>query len=1755
MTDGELTDTATVTMTIDGRNDAPIAGNDAVGTDEDTAVDLTAAVLANDSDPDTVDTVSITAINTAGTTGEVTLVGNVLTYDPNGQFDALAPGETATDSFTYTVTDGSGVSDTATVTVTIDGVNDAPNAADDPDVPGDPAYTVDEDGALSVPVAQGVLENDSDVDSAALTATKASDPANGQVVVNADGSFEYTPNADFFGTDSFTYTAGDGLTQSEPATVTITVTEVPPVVLVGDHQLVADTPGQTIQLFVSGGDAVQGMNLYVQIADGGPEAPGGSIDGPEITAVDTITGTIFDGNNTGMVDLDESGAADIFPQFEGIAITTAAGTVAADGLLATVTIDTTGFVEDTFALIISDTLNGPSDFATRSIAAVDGTIEVVPGFATVVDRHVFYNESSFDGKSAAANAADDEAVAPDKDPLLPVAGNKATLANYTSYSRGINGIMVDVANLPAGRALTADDFEFHVGNTDNPDTWAPGPAPTEITVRAGAGVTDPATEQPTDRVTLTWADNAIEKQWLQVTMKATAGLAADDVFYFGNAVGEGGDSALNTFVNATDQIDARNNPHFFFNPAPLDDLYDYNRDENVNATDQIIARNNPAFFFNALKLISVPVVEGQASIAEEPEATAIDVGHHYVLPNTPGQSIEIFVTGGDDVQGLNFYVQVGDGGPAVGGTPGPVIEAADIVTGTIFAANNVGETDFDGPGSPDALPQWEGLNTVTAAGTVAADGLLATVTIDTSSFSIGKWALLVGGTLNGDSDFAGLPVGDIINGWIEINNPPTANADAATADEDGPAAVIDVRANDTDPDPGDKEALTVIAVTPIPGPDGTKGTVTTDGTNVTYDPNGAFECLAVDETATDTFTYTVSDGKGGTDTATVTVTIEGQNDPPTANDDTGIAGEDGPAVILDVLANDTDPDDCGAEGDSLSIQSVDVAGTLGTVTNNGGNVSYDPDGAFDCLPVGETATDTFTYTMTDGNGGTDTATVVVTVIGQNDAPTALNDADVADEDGPAVAIDVLANDSDPDDCGNVADTLSVVSVTQGTAGGSVTVTHGGADVTYDPNGAFENLPEGATATDTFTYTISDGNGGASSATVTVTVNGQNDAPVAEDDTGTTDEDSVLIVPPGGDVTITTIDVGTHVLLPDTPGQKIPIYVVPSADAPGVAGVNFNVQVADGGPEAPGGVIDGPAITHVELIDDPTFGVCIFGTVPNQGHFGAGGIIPQFYVENTATLSGAVAPDGLLAVVTIDTTGFLPGEGPWPLMIDGTRNGETRLDDNTPAVNPIPLEMINGSIVLVAGAAPAEEIAGLLGNDTDVDDGDTKTVTAVNGDPGNVDVEITLPSGALLTVEADGGYQYDPNGQFENLAVGQTATDSFAYTVADGHDATDAATVTITITGENDDPTAVDDASVTDEDTPVSVDGVLDNDTDPDDGDVLSVTEVNGAAGDVGNQVTLASGALLTLNADGSYTYDPNKQFEALDEGETATDTFTYTVADNHGVSDTATVVITIEGRRDTEYVDAHVFYNDSAFDGNDAAANAADDDAVATDKVPLLPGDPAGFENYTSYSRGINGVMVDVFALPADVTLTPEDFEFRVGNDDDPAGWDPAPAPTEIAVRRGDGVLHEPAEAASDRISITWANNAIEKQWLLVIVKATANTGLQEDVAFFFGNAIGEGGNSPTDAFVNATDQIDARNNPHFFFNPAPIDDHYDYDRDTNVNATDQIIARNNPAFFFNSLKLLTMPNPASAGSASASASDEAPAAAAVDKLLETYWD
>ncbi len=263
--DGSATSAAaTVSITVDADNDAPVADDDSVSVTEDVANTITLA--GTDADGDTLSF----AIGTGPTHGSLGSLGTVgcsagtcsanVTYTPDANYHR-------SDSFTFTVDDGSATSAPATVSITVSSVNDAPVADDD-------AYSTAEGQALSVD-APGVLVGDTDADGDQLSAAVETDPTHGTLVLQADGSFTYTPSGSFSGQDSFTYQASDGQAASNVATVTITVTDVTHAPVAQAQSVSATEDGSKI-ITLAGTDA-DGDTLSFAIGTGPTHGSLGSI--------------------------------------------------------------------------------------------------------------------------------------------------------------------------------------------------------------------------------------------------------------------------------------------------------------------------------------------------------------------------------------------------------------------------------------------------------------------------------------------------------------------------------------------------------------------------------------------------------------------------------------------------------------------------------------------------------------------------------------------------------------------------------------------------------------------------------------------------------------------------------------------------------------------------------------------------------------------------------------------------------------------------------------------------------------------------------------------------------------------------------------------------------------------------------------------------------------------------------------------------------------------------------------------------------------------------------------------------------------------------------------------------------------------------------------------------------------------------------------------------------------------------------------
>lgn len=231
-----------------------------------------------------------------------------------------------------------------------------------------------------------------------------------------------------------------------------------------------------------------------------------------------------------------------------------------------------------------------------------------------------------------------------------------------------------------------------------------------------------------------------------------------------------------------------------------------------------------------------------------------------------------------------------------------------------------------------------------------------------------------------------------------------------------------------------------------------------------------------------------------------------------------------------------------------------------------------------------------------------------------------------------------------------------------------------------------------------------------------------------------------------------------------------------------------------------------------------------------------------------------------------------------------------------------------------------------GADADPDTADQAlSLIALNGQG---DLTQTLSSGAIVTLTPDGGLTYQTNNAFDQLREGEVASDSFSYVISDGV-ATDEATVTLTITGVNDAPIARPDTFATDEDTLLTglfllADNGQGADSDVD-GETLTLSAIGGVAVVAGDVVTLASGAKVTLGEDGAISYDPNGAFEALEDGETAIDSFAYQITDGAGASAEAEALIEIAGQTDVIFGTDDADIIEGGGDEDEIRALAGDD--------------------------------------------------------------------------------------------------------------------------------------------------------------------------------------------------------------------------------------
>ncbi|MBD3223215.1 MAG: tandem-95 repeat protein [Caldithrix sp.] len=279
-----------------------------------------------------------------------------------------------------------------------------------------------------------------------------------------------------------------------------------------------------------------------------------------------------------------------------------------------------------------------------------------------------------------------------------------------------------------------------------------------------------------------------------------------------------------------------------------------------------------------------------------------------------------------------------------------------------------------------------------------------------------------------------------------VNDPPVA-VDDSTSTPTNTEATIDVLANDSDVE---NEPL---SITTVFSPE--HGSVINNTDNITYTPDSDYH-------GWDYFEYEVSDTSDNKDTALVTIAV---NDAPMANNDTTTTEED-TSVDIAVLINDNDPND-----DSLSIHSV-LAAEHGSTSFTDSIITYTPDVNFN-------GADSFRYVIQEAFNGRDTAWVHMSVSGINDPPVAADDHVTTDEDS-VTSIDVLSNDSDPDN-----DPLAIQSAIDGKHG--TVVIEGDSILVYTPE-------ENYFGEDTLSYVIEDPSSAKDTGYVFLEINAVNDPP-------------------------------------------------------------------------------------------------------------------------------------------------------------------------------------------------------------------------------------------------------------------------------------------------------------------------------------------------------------------------------------------------------------------------------------------------------------------------------------------------------------------------------------------------------------------------------------------------------------------------------------------------------------------------------------
>jgi gliding motility-associated-like protein len=1308
-------DTGDLFITVTGVNDAPVVANESQTVNQGS--NATGNVLTNDSDPDG-NTLSITQFTIGGVSynpGDlVTIPGKgtmVVNADGTYTFTPIASYSGAVPVVTYSVSDGNGSSVSGTLTITVADVNEAPQASDD-------IATTQQDS----PISGNVLTNDSDPENNALSVVKYTIsgvdypagtshliPSVGTIVVNADGTYTFTPVSGYFGAvPDVIYTVSDG-TLTDTGLIDINVTPIP-----------NENPDAVADLKTTNEDTPATGSVLTNDTD---------VDTPLANLVVTQFSFVVGGTTY------------TYPAGATAQTISGVGTLAlnANGTYTFTPLANYAGAVPVITYTISDG-EGGSDTGTL-------TISITP----VNDAPAAVNDvkSGPEDANITGNVKDNDS---------DTEGSALSITQFT-----VNGLS---GTFNAGQTATISGVGTLVINSDGTYTFTPvanynGTVPVATYTLSDGSATSTATLS----LTVTPVNDA---PTAVNDTDTTSEFTAKNGTVLGNDTDPDGDALTITQftvngISYAASTTAQTIPGVGTIILRADGTYTFSPIDNYVGTAPpitYIAKDPSGLTTTATLTISV------TNVNDAPEAANDEITLGQNIPSLSG-NLKLNDTDVDgDALSVSAFTIAGQTGPFVIGTPYTI---AGTGTYTINA---------DGSFTFARIGNFQG-----------------TAPIVTYTISDG----------NGGTDTAILTI------YVEPNDvPPVAVDDAITVLEDNVASG-DVLSNDTDTDtPLADLRVTQFTVGGVTYPAGTTATIPNVGTLVvnalgTY----TFTPLANYNGIVPTVTYLVTDSEGYTDTGDLVITIPAVNDVPLAVNDVKSGAEDA-NITGNVITNDTDP-----ESTSLSISQFTVTGVSGTfnpgqtATISGvGTLVINSDGTYTFTPVANYngTVPVATYTLSDGSA-TSTATLSLTVTPFNDAPVASNDTDNTPQ-GSAKSGDILTG-ADTDADGNTL-TLTQFAINGVTYPAGTTANLPGigtlvvnADGTY----TFTPIASYVGTVPTVTYTLSDGNGATATGTFVMTVTDVNEAPVATDDLKTISKNAIV----SGNLITNDSDPDINTTLSIT---------------------NFTIN---GTTYSAGSTVQ--TITGVGTIVINTNGTYTF--TPLSTYSGSVPAIDYTVSDGTLTDIGQLR-------ITVEPGNANPVAGDDPVI----------LNEDTPT---------SGSV---------------LTNDSDVNQADV--ITVVSFKIGTT----SYPAGSTATIPNVGTIQLNANGTytFTPFANYNGTVPSIEYTITDGAGGTDVGALNFTVTAVNDGPIAVNDDNIsTPEDTPITG-NVLSNDSDPD-GNPITVTQysIAGVTGPftLGQAKEIPGKGSLLMNADGTFTFTPALNYNG------PVPTITYTAADASGGTDTA----------------------------------------------------------------------------------------------------------------------------------------------------------------------------------------------------------------------------------------------------------------------------